>query len=156
MKRIIFIMVAIVSLQATAQDQKREHRKGKDGNKALFAELTPEETADLQTKKMTLNLELTETQQSEVKALLLEEAIQRKQKMEERKKKMADNTSEKPSKEERLKMVNDRLDHQIVMKEKMKNILNDTQFEKWEASSSKRKSHKRHKRGEGRKQKNID
>ena len=37
-------------------------------------------------------------------------------------------------KEDKFKMMNARLDHQIEKKQKMKSILNDEQFEKWEAS----------------------
>ena len=39
---------------------------------------------------------------------------------------------QKPSKEEHYKMMNERLDKQIAMKNKMKNILNEDQFVKWE------------------------
>ena len=38
------------------------------------------------------------------------------------------------TKEDKYKMMNERLDRQIEMKQKMKSILNDEQFEKWEIS----------------------
>ena len=43
-------------------------------------EMTPEQVAELQTKKMTLDLDLNSNQQKEVKALLLEEAKKREAK----------------------------------------------------------------------------
>ena len=43
-------------------------------------EMTPEQVAELQTKKMTLDLDLNSNQQKEEKALLLEEAKKREAK----------------------------------------------------------------------------
>jgi methionine-rich copper-binding protein CopC len=95
-------------------------------------DVTPEEMASLQTKKMTLQLGLNESQQKEIQKINLENAKDRKAKMEARKAQKANGTITKPSKEEQLKMMNERLDNQIEMKEKMKKILNDEQFAKWE------------------------
>lgn len=130
MKKLVVIALALITLQVSAQEQRRER-----GN---HVDYTPEEMAQLQTKKMTLDLDLTEAQQRQVSAINLENAKARKEKMKAFKGKKEN--GEKPSKEEMLKMKNDRLDAQIAMKKKMKSILNDEQFEKWEKRQNKRQA----------------
>jgi hypothetical protein len=147
MKKLVLITIALVALQATAQDQKREHhREGGNEKMGFMKSLTPEEISDLQTKKMTLHLDLTEAQQAKVKILSLEEAKLRKAKMNEHQKRMEQKDAEKPSKDEQLKMLNGKLDHQIEVKQKMKAILNANQFEKWEKTQEKRHAQKGKKR----------
>ena len=141
MKKLILLAIALITLQVTAQEKKREHqRRGPDFE--MRSDLTPEELATLQTKKMALHLDLTEAQQNKILALNIEQAKLRKAKMDERQKKMKNQKDEKPSKEERLKMMNGKLDHQIEMKKKMKAILNAEQFEKWEKMQGKRRHKK--------------
>lgn len=138
MKNFLIIVLALVTLNVTAQERKKDGQKGAMKERMeMYKDMTPQEMASLQTKKMTLQLDLTDQQQKEVESILLEEATARKAKMAERK---AD--AEKPSKEARLKMVNERLDHQIEMKKKMKTILNAEQYEKYEAMQSKRQGMK--------------
>ena len=135
MKKIVVILIALVTLQVTAQDRKREfHRQNQGDRLEAVKDLTPEEMATLRTKKMTLRLDLTEAQQKQVQAINLEEAKFKKAQMEERRKRMESGNMERPSKEERLKMMNDRLDRQIAMKQKMKNILDADQYKKWEST----------------------
>ncbi|MEZ4793113.1 MAG: hypothetical protein R2783_06530 [Gelidibacter sp.] len=138
MKNLLMIAVALVTISATAQERKKEAHKGEMKDRMEMREdMTPEELAKLQTKKMTLHLDLSEKQQTEVEKLLLEEAKTRKAKMESLKAKK-EAGAEKPSKEERLKMANDRLDHQIEMKKKMKAILTPEQYDKFDKIQSKR------------------
>ncbi|HLT32760.1 MAG TPA: hypothetical protein VKZ98_03135 [Aquaticitalea sp.] len=148
MKNLLMIALAFVTLNAVAQEDKKEMRKTEMKERMAKSErMTPEEIATLQTKKMTLHLDLNEKQQSEVKALLLEEAQTRKDKMAAFKAKKE--TGEKPSKDDRFNHQNDRLDHQIELKKKMKTILNADQYAKYEQihttmHNKKRKmSHKR-------------
>ncbi|MDO6596074.1 hypothetical protein Q4512_04050 [Oceanihabitans sp. 2_MG-2023] len=129
MKKLLIIALALVTIQVSAQDKKERKHRG--------ADLAPEEMAQLQTKKMTLDLDLTEAQQKEIGVLNLENAKARKAKMEARKSRKE--SDEKPSKEEMLKMQNDRLDAQIATKQKMKSILNAEQYAKWEKQQGKRK-----------------
>ncbi|WP_026753898.1 hypothetical protein [Sediminibacter sp. Hel_I_10] len=129
MKKVILIAIAFISLQAIAQDKNRGDRDGR-----LMQDLSAEEMATIKTKKMTLHLDLTEAQQAKVKTVLLEEATQRKQNMESHRALRENKDSEKPSKEARIKMINEKLDHQIAMKQKMKSVLNDQQYAKWESS----------------------
>jgi periplasmic protein CpxP/Spy len=132
MKKLILIAIAMIAIQVSAQDSKERPNKERSAKMDKFQDITPEEMASLQTKKMTLHLDLNESQQKEIQKINLENAIDRKAKMEARKAQKANGTITKPSKEEQLKMMNERLDNQIEMKEKMKKILNDEQFAKWE------------------------
>ena len=144
MKKLVLIALAFMAIQVTAQERHRESRHNENKERAhKFQDLTPEEAATLQTKKMTLYLDLTEAQQVKVHALNLENAMMRKAKMDARKAMKEEDSYEKPSKEERLKMKNERLDNQIARKQKMKDILNTDQYEKWSAKSEQMHSKKR-------------
>ena len=132
MKRLIIIALVLLTVQVTAQERNNRQNKERGERNERYQDYTPEEMATLQTKKMTLHLDLTKSQQKEIQKLNLENAIERKAKMDARKSQKEGNEFQKPSKEERFKMQNERLDNQIAMKNKMKNILNDDQFVKWE------------------------
>jgi len=150
MKKLILIALALVTIQVSAQNRKQEFRKGERMEKGQrMSDLTPEEMAQLQTKKMTLALDLTEAQQKKIEKLNLENAKDRKAKMEARQAKMKDSKGEKPSKEERLKMMNERLDKQIEMKQKMKKILDDEQLEKWEKNHAQKQRAAKKQKGKG-------
>jgi hypothetical protein len=136
MKKLILIAIAFIGLQATAQQQRKQGpQNGERGEKMM--NLSTEEIATLQTKKMTLALDLNASQQKEIQQINLENASIRKAHMDERKAKREAGTAEKPSKEERLKMMNAMLDHKIEMKAKMKTILNKEQYAKWEKAQAK-------------------
>lgn len=136
MKKILIVALAFTAMQVTAQVQKKEHK---------MMSFSAEEMATLQTKKMTLYLDLNKSQQAKIYDINLENATKRKAMMETRKAKKESGNSEKPTKEERFKMMNAKLDYQIAMKAKMKDILNDEQFAKWEKAQV-RKMHKTKKR----------
>lgn len=134
MKKLAIIAIALITLQATAQDKKEEHRH-REHNKERHADMkdfSAEEIAQLKTKKMTLELDLTEAQQKRISKLNLDEAKIKKAKMEARKKTKENGDAKKRTKEERLKMMNERLDLQIERKKEMKYILEAKQYEKWE------------------------
>lgn len=132
MKKLFLIALALVAIQVSAQER-RGHKQDKKERAERMSEYTPEEIAELQTKQMTLQLDLTEAQQKQIMAINVENAKSRKAFMEERKQAMENDEQEKPSKEERLKMKNDILDKKIAVKKQMKEILNKEQYEKWEA-----------------------
>lgn len=132
MKKLIVIAIALIGLQVVAQDQKMERPNNERAHKMM--DLSAEEIATLQTKKMTLHLDLSESQQAKIQKINLENATKRKAIMEARKAKKESGELKKPTQEERLKMKNTKLDHQIAMKAKMKDILNDEQYAKWEKS----------------------
>ena len=145
LKKLILIAVAFLALQATAQEKRKGDRSNNERGQKMM-NLSADEMATLQTKKMTLHLDLNESQQAKIHEINLENAKVRKAYMEKRKanmqarkaKKESGETTEKPSKDERLKMMNKKLDHQIATKQKMKDILNEEQYAKWEKSQAKR------------------
>lgn len=131
MKKILIIAVALLALQVTAQEQQRE-RSNKQGKSLKMMDLSAEDAAALQTKKMTLHLDLNKSQQAEIKKINLENATKRKAMMAERKARKESGEIQKPTQEQRLEMVNTKLDRKIAMKAKMKNILDKEQYTKWE------------------------
>lgn len=136
MRKLAIALIALIAINTQAQEGIIDAKGKKHGNKhkEFMQSLTPEEAASLKTKRMTLHLDLTESQQREIKKINLEMAKERSAKREERKKKMEQIKAQKPSKEERLSMMNNRLDKQIATKKKMKKVLNENQYGKWEKS----------------------
>lgn len=145
MKKLILVAVALFALQVSAQDEKKEkHNRGERGEKMM--NISAEEMATLQTKKMTLALDLNESQQAKIQKMNLENATKRKEMMAKRKAKKESGDAKKPTDKERLAMANTRLDHKIAEKAKMKDILNDEQYAKWEKHQSRSE-----KKGKGKK-----
>jgi hypothetical protein len=137
MKYILLIAIALITVNATAQDYKREQRQGDRKESAQqLKDFSPEEIATLQSKKMALRLDLSEAQQKEVKAFNLLQAKTRKSNMEARNTMQKERKGDKPSKEERFNIANSRLDHKLATKAKMKTILNNEQYEKWQKSNA--------------------
>jgi hypothetical protein len=135
MKKLILIAIAFIGLQATGQQQRKQGpHNGERGEKMM--NLSAEEMATLQTKKMILHLDLNESQQKEIQKINLENATMRKAHMAERQAKKEAGEVAKPSKEDKVKMMNAMLDHKIEMKAKMKTILNEEQFDKWEKAQA--------------------
>ena len=139
MKNLLLMLVILISLPnvITAQNTQRQNQSV---NGRGMADYTPEEAATLQTKRMILLLHLTEKQQAQVQKLFLENATQRQAMREANQAKRQTGQGNKPSKEERFAMQNKKLDHQIAMKAKMKDILTEEQFAKWEQVQMQRKS----------------
>ena len=138
MKKIILIALVLINIQAIAQERRGEHRKGDRKERAhMMKDLTPEQIATLQTKKMTLSLDLTDAQQKEIYKMNLANSKERKAKIEELKKLRESN--EKLSKENRYNMMNERLDKQISMKKKMKSILSEEQYQRFERGAKQQK-----------------
>lgn len=130
MKKLLLITLALISLEGIAQ-QRMQHTEGKKvAPKAII--LTPEESAGLQTKRMTLHLDLNESQQKEVYKLNLDNATKRLALREANKAKRASGSIEKPTKQDYLSRENAKLDNQIATKMKMNYILNSEQRAKWE------------------------
>lgn len=130
MKKLVLVVMALCAIQITFAQGHQKNKKGMN--------LSAEEIANIQTKKMTLALDLTDAQQENIYQVNLENAKLRKEHMAERKAERASGNTQKPTKEERLEMANKRLDHQIAVKAKMKDILNDEQYTKWERMMAKK------------------
>jgi hypothetical protein len=141
MKKLVMAILVMAAISVTAQDH---NMKGKRGD---MKDLTPEQMATLQTKKMTLALDLNESQQSKIKSILTADAKTRKSKMEAYKASKEDGEKIMTS-DEKYARLNERLDHQIARKKEMKSILTPEQFEKYEKMSH-RKDMRGHKKREG-------
>lgn len=114
-------LICVTTLAQQNRLKKGEHRKEMKENRS---DLSPEQMAELSTKKMTLHLDLTDKQQKEVKSLHLEKAKKRKERQLNKK----DRTS--ISDKERFEMKSKRLDEQIATKKQLKSILTEEQYEK--------------------------
>lgn len=134
MKKIVGI-IALVFLITTSYAQQGYGRKG-----ANVQNFTPEQKAELMTKRMTLMLDLTKSQANEIYTLALEKA--KKQKA------LRNNKDENKTltKEELFSRKSERLDNQIAFKKEMKRILNAEQYEKWEKHQYRKQKGIKHKK----------
>ena len=147
MKKVLLIAIALISINAIAQERGRHNDRNNSPNKGeMFKDMSAEDLATLQTKRMTLDFDLTESQQKAIYDLQLSATNERKQKHEERKKAREDKDFHKPSKDERFALLNESLDKKIAHKNKMKSILNDEQYKKWERSNAPKNIKRKHKK----------
>jgi len=137
MKKVIIAVILLVGFTSMAQKGERGARDGRGG----MQDLSSEQMATLETKKMALALDLTQKQQEQIKSLQLEKAKRRKTKMEARKAQKEAGEAKKPTSEERYEMINDRLDHQIAQKAEMKKILSEEQYNKWDQHQQRKNKH---------------
>ncbi|MEB8330756.1 hypothetical protein OO009_15465 [Flavobacteriaceae bacterium KMM 6897] len=137
MKKVILLGLLMIGFIGLAQNERGEqrHRGNQD-------DLSPEQMATLQTKRMTLTLDLTEAQQQQIQKVHLEQATSRKAKMMEMKAKKESGEMTKPTSEERYVMQTAKMDQQIAQKAKMKQILSKEQYEKWEKMHHRKGHHK--------------
>jgi hypothetical protein len=117
--------------------------------RAQYQNQTPAERANLQTKRMTLHLDLTDGQQKSVNALLLKQNEQRSKSFAEAKKNKE--AGKQLTDAERYQLQVSRLDSQIAFQKEMKSILNEKQYEQWKTQREKsgkriamRKHHNKH------------
>ena len=135
-KLLVLSLLFIVSFNSFSQNRKQL------GNK--LKSFSAEQIATLQTKKMTLSLDLNLKQQNEIFNVFLEEVKFKKTKrgeINERK----NNSKEGLSSKEIFDMMNEKLDHQIALNNKMKTILNKDQFLVWQEIKNKQNKGKRKK-----------
>ncbi len=122
MKKLVIVLIALFAINTQAQKQKMN--------------LTPEQSATLRVKEMTLQLELTDKQQKTVFKLCEQQAVKRVAMRKVSKEDLTD--------EQRYEMKLNRLDSQIAHQNEMKEILNEKQFEQWkEMRNAKQKSMKK-------------
>jgi hypothetical protein len=124
MKKLILVVALTLSSLTFGQN-----RKGSEG--------TPEQIAEIQTKRLTLDLDLNTSQQKDIKALLLEQAEKRKAILTEIKTNREQNKI--VTTEEKHKRQIEALDNQIELKSKLKKVLTPEQMKKWEAKQEERK-----------------
>ncbi|MBU2906652.1 hypothetical protein KO529_17775 [Arenibacter algicola] len=138
MKKLVVLVVLMAGITAIAQKPERER-----GHRGDMKDMSPEQIATLQTKQMTLALDLTDAQQKEIQSLNLQNAVKRSEKMNEMKARKESGEAKKLTSEERYAMKTAMLDHQIAQKEKMKKILNKEQYMKWEKMKENREGHRK-------------
>lgn len=126
MKKVFLILTLVLSLLTFAQEKKGAVEK-----------MSPEQQSILLVKKMTLSLDLNQKQQEEIKALLLERT--QKKAAHQLAQKAKKEKGEKPTATEKFEKQSQLLDAQIEFKAKMKKILSEEQFKKWDAKQHYRK-----------------
>lgn len=136
MKKLLIVAVALFALQINAQDKKENRKELRKEKMEQYRNMDSKEIAALQTKKMTLALDLTPEQQSKVEQINIKNADLRKAAMEKRM--AAKDTDKKLSPEDKLKRENERLDQEIATKREMKAILTPEQYEKYSKMSKRR------------------
>ncbi|WP_333695145.1 Spy/CpxP family protein refolding chaperone [Flavobacterium sp.] len=133
MKKIVCILVFITGFTTIGQELESSTKKGNSQREKL----TVEQRVELQTKRLTLDLDLTTKQQTELKKVLVSQAQKREKKQNELKEKRAENKS--LSADEKFELQNEMLDNQIAFKAEMKKILTPEQFTKWESKMAQNK-----------------
>jgi hypothetical protein len=142
MKKIVCAMLVMASITVAAQ---RDEMRGRENS---MKDLTTEQIATLQTKKMTLSLDLNEEQQKKMKSLITTHVAARKAKMEAQKVKKENR--EKPTAEEKYAMQMERLDAKIAQKREIKALLTEAQYSKWEQMQRRKGKHRQGERKEAR------
>ena len=119
MKKVFLILTLCISVLTYAQERNGAVEK-----------MNAEQQTILQVKRMTLALDLSLKQQEDIKSLLLERA--QKKAAHQLAQKTKKEKGEKPTASEKFEMHSQLLDAQIEFKSKMKKILSEEQFKKWE------------------------
>ena len=118
----ILVVVLLASTAINAQGRKENNRKG--------VNFTPEQTATLQTKRMTLRLDLDKNQQEAVYDLQKNKMLVRKAMRTAMLERKANGNT--PTSDELFQLKSSRLDRMQLHSDAMKEILTKEQFEKWE------------------------
>ncbi|WP_149304935.1 hypothetical protein [Pareuzebyella sediminis] len=139
MKKVIVVLMVMLSATTFAQ-------KGEKYRRGDMRQMTATQMATLKTKKMALALDLTKEQQAKIQALNLENATQLTERIAERKARRNSGEMHKPSADERFERENQHLDRMIAQKGKMKKILSDEQYVRWEKMVRRNATHRKGKR----------
>ena len=132
MKPYILLAFILIGTLSFAQPSKRDRETPPPPPMSKMKEMSAENSATLMSKKMTLQLDLSETQQAKVYDLILESTIAKKAQRVNR-------PDGKPSKEMRFEKQNKMLDDKIAFSKSMKSILSETQYSLWKEQSYKKK-----------------
>ena len=132
MKPYILLAFILIGTLSFAQPSKRGRETPPPPPMSKMKEMSAENSATLMSKKMTLQLDLSETQQAKVYDLILESTIAKKAQRVNR-------PDGKPSKEMRFEKQNKMLDDKIAFSKSMKSILSETQYSLWKEQSYKKK-----------------
>ena len=136
MKNVLFAIACLACLSLTYAQPRTGEKKMK-AQREMMSELEPEERATLKTKKMTLALDLSSRQQKGVQALNEEEELWREQ-MKQGRRAEKEGSEARPSKEERYVRQNQILDQQIAYQQKLREILDEEQYQQWKKLQARR------------------
>lgn len=125
-KSILVAFTLLLSLNTMSYAQQKWSKDIKNELYSKRGGISPEESAKMQTKEMTLALDLSDEQQKDVEEALLSFHND----VQETKTSM-DKKYDDMSLEEKRAIKSIYLDHQIALKQKMKTILNEKQYEKF-------------------------
>lgn len=135
-KTLLLIAAILISSLTIAQQGPRSEESGKRG-KERMENLTPEQRADLKSKRLTLHLNLSDAQQKSAREIILEQEIKRDAFRKDKK------ANKELSEEEKFQKMEDRLNTEIEMKRKWKEVLTEEQFERFEKMKFRSKRNKR-------------
>lgn len=126
MKKLLIIALVFCTLSIVAQGKDQERRNDLKERFTKRGMQSPEDRAKLETKQMTLRLDLSKQQQTQVEEVLFAHYSEGKKKMDTNKASRKDMSDDK-----RKQMKLDRLDAEIALKENMKSVLNESQYAKY-------------------------
>ncbi len=150
MKRVFAAVLLVIGLTTQAQERPQGPQGGPHPE---MEKLTPAQRRDLHVKEMTLKLDLNNSQQKEM-SKVLEDADSNREKM---KAQFEADKGKELTGDEIYARKSSMLDNRIAMKQRVKKILNDEQYKKWEQEKKLHKKHgKKHgKHGKGHRKGNI-
>ena len=119
---VLFFALSMLVIKATGN---KHHRMMKH-KMHMIKDLSAEQLASMQTKTMTLYLDLSASQQQSVKAINTDFAQSMKSQFKDWKEK-----GKKCSSEHRFEMMNGHLDKQIALKNQLKKVLSEEQMIQW-------------------------
>lgn len=115
----------LIGLGASAQHRPHHTNRGNEHS----TELSTQQRATIQSKRLTLALGLDQQQQDQV-ATLLKTRLDERMEWKARRKSEAGSDQQKDG-ASRYAALNNRLDREIAFQENIKSILSDSQFEQW-------------------------
>lgn len=129
MKKVCILLLALVTMAGFSQE-KEQRKEMRQKMMQERKDLSPQQKAELHTKRLTLQLDLTETQQKEIQKLQLEMITKRE----------ANKETRKANAEEAgfYDKATTRLDVRQQYQDKMKAILSEKQYSNWKENMNKK------------------
>ena len=128
MKNLVILAILLGSFSLIAQPKDAHQFKRDKHPKELLKDLSPQQRAEILSKRMVLQLDLSDKQQEQVADLILEREARRPEDRPSRKE------MEALSKEERFRLMNEKLDDRIQFNRELKGVLTEAQWTKWNES----------------------
>lgn len=126
MKNTLLICAMLVAFGINAQPGPGPEFQNKKEKRELLKDLSPQQRAELRTKQMTLDLDLTKAQQEKILQWNLENENKRETMKQERE------AAKELTKDQLFELKKAHLDYEIAMKQKLKSILTEEQMAKFE------------------------